>query len=89
MSHYSRLAGRVGDGMNAPAGPRLRELVAIAREAHAAAGRDPDAFVVTASAGPSPAARDALTELGVDRQIVYVASPYVDGVARAAAALAR
>jgi alkanesulfonate monooxygenase SsuD/methylene tetrahydromethanopterin reductase-like flavin-dependent oxidoreductase (luciferase family) len=84
----AELAGRVGDGMNAPAGPRLSKLVAIAREAHAAVGRDPEAFVVTASAGPSPATREALAALGVDRQIVYVAPPYVDGVARAGAALA-
>ena len=38
----AELAGRVGDGINAPAlHPRLRELVAIARDARVDAGRDP------------------------------------------------
>jgi alkanesulfonate monooxygenase SsuD/methylene tetrahydromethanopterin reductase-like flavin-dependent oxidoreductase (luciferase family) len=79
----AELAGRLGDGMNVPAGPRLRDLIEIARGAHARAGRDPATFIVTASGDPSPRERDRLVGLGVDRVIVYIRSPYRDGVARA------
>jgi len=85
----AELAGRVGDGMNVPAGPQLPQLVRIAREAHERAGRDPGAFVVTASIRPSPRDRDRAAELGVARGIVYVHAPYVDGVAQAHDALSR
>jgi alkanesulfonate monooxygenase SsuD/methylene tetrahydromethanopterin reductase-like flavin-dependent oxidoreductase (luciferase family) len=85
----AELAGRTADGMNVPAGPHLAELVRIARTAHAHAGRDADAFIVTASGRPSPQQVDELTAMGVDRLITYVAPPYADGVARAARALAR
>ena len=85
----AELAGRVGDGMNAPGGPRFAELVRIAREAHERSGRDPATFVVTASAQPSPRERERLAALGVARAIVYVHAPYVEGVARAYDALSR
>ena len=70
------LAGRVGDGMSATAGPQLRELIEIARDAHGQAGRDPSEFVVTASTGPSPQEREQLTTLGITRAIVYLRPPY-------------
>jgi alkanesulfonate monooxygenase SsuD/methylene tetrahydromethanopterin reductase-like flavin-dependent oxidoreductase (luciferase family) len=76
----AELAGRVGDGMNAPAGPRLGELVGIARQAHAAAGHDPDRFVVTASGRPSPAEIERLAGIGVGRLVVYVGRPYLQSV---------
>jgi alkanesulfonate monooxygenase SsuD/methylene tetrahydromethanopterin reductase-like flavin-dependent oxidoreductase (luciferase family) len=85
----AELAGRLGDGMNVPAGAGLGRLVEIARAAHAQAGRDPAAFVVTTSAQPSRRERERLTDLGVDRAIVFVRSPFRDGVARAHDALAR
>jgi len=78
----AELAGRIGDGINTPAGSQLAKLIAIARDAHEAAGRDPAAFVVTASGGASPRERDRLVELGVTRAIVFVPPPYVDGIAR-------
>jgi alkanesulfonate monooxygenase SsuD/methylene tetrahydromethanopterin reductase-like flavin-dependent oxidoreductase (luciferase family) len=84
----AELAGRVGDGLNAPAGPRLVQLVATAREAHARAGHDPDRFLITASASASPRRHETLAELGVHRAIVHVAPPYVDGVMRLARDLA-
>jgi alkanesulfonate monooxygenase SsuD/methylene tetrahydromethanopterin reductase-like flavin-dependent oxidoreductase (luciferase family) len=84
----AELAGRLGDGMNAPAGPRLGSLMEIARAAHAQAGRDPATFLVTTSAQPSRRERERLTDLGVDRAIVFVRSPFGDGVARAHDALA-
>jgi alkanesulfonate monooxygenase SsuD/methylene tetrahydromethanopterin reductase-like flavin-dependent oxidoreductase (luciferase family) len=77
------LAGRVGDGMNVPAGPQLPGLIAVARDAYAASGRDPAAFLVTTSARPSRREHERLAELGVGRVIVYVHAPYVEGVARA------
>jgi alkanesulfonate monooxygenase SsuD/methylene tetrahydromethanopterin reductase-like flavin-dependent oxidoreductase (luciferase family) len=85
----AELAGRVGDGMNTPAGPRLGDLVDIARTAHAASGREPAAFVVTASARPSARELERLAGLGVDRAIVFVGPPYVDDVERTARALSR
>lgn len=83
----AELAGRVGDGMNTPAGPHVRELIDIGREAHARSGRDPAGFIVTSSGRPSSQERERLEDLGVDRLIVSVASPYIDGVARAREAL--
>ena len=80
------LAGRVGDGMSAPAGPRLGELIAMARDAHAQSGRVPRDFVVTASAGPSARDHERLAALGVTRAIVYLRPPYLDGLARLSAA---
>lgn len=80
----AELAGRVGDGINAP-GPALGQLVDIAREAHARSGRDPESFLVTASGALSD--RERLAEAGVHRLIVSVRPPYVDGVRRAADAV--
>ena len=78
----AELAGRIGDGINTPASSQLSQLRTIALEAHERAGRDPAAFVVTASGGASPRERDRLVELGVTRAIVFVPPPYVDGIAR-------
>jgi alkanesulfonate monooxygenase SsuD/methylene tetrahydromethanopterin reductase-like flavin-dependent oxidoreductase (luciferase family) len=83
----AELAGRVGDGMNAPGGPQLRALIRVAREAHEHSGRDPDGFIVTASGNASAHERERLAELGVDRVVVLVRSPYVDAVARVRTAL--
>ena len=77
----AELAGRVGDGINAPAGA-LPALVRIAREACERSGRDPDAFIVTTSGGATPSERGRLAELGVDRVVVFVRPPYIDDVAR-------
>jgi alkanesulfonate monooxygenase SsuD/methylene tetrahydromethanopterin reductase-like flavin-dependent oxidoreductase (luciferase family) len=85
----AELAGRVGDGMNTPAGPRLADHIAIARAAHEAAGRDPARFLVTASARPSARELERLADLGVDRAIVFVSPPYVGDIERAARALGR
>ena len=79
----AELAGRVGDGMNVPAGPQLRALIEIARNAFAASGRDPAAFLVTTSSRGSRREHERLAELGVGRVIVFVHAPFVDGVARA------
>jgi alkanesulfonate monooxygenase SsuD/methylene tetrahydromethanopterin reductase-like flavin-dependent oxidoreductase (luciferase family) len=79
----AELAGRVGDGMNAPGGPGLGRLIDIAREAHALAGGDPESFIVTTSASSHELERLE----GVHRVIVHVRSPYVDGVRRASEAL--
>jgi alkanesulfonate monooxygenase SsuD/methylene tetrahydromethanopterin reductase-like flavin-dependent oxidoreductase (luciferase family) len=74
----AELAGRVGDGFNTSAThPRLRELVEIARDAHARSGRDRDRFLVTVHtafderwlAVDSPA-RTGLAPIGPDRLIL-------------------
>jgi alkanesulfonate monooxygenase SsuD/methylene tetrahydromethanopterin reductase-like flavin-dependent oxidoreductase (luciferase family) len=78
------IAGRHGDGFNTQARhPRLAELCRIAREAHAAAGHDPAAFVLTVFSGLSErwlredsADRHALMQLGVHRLILLVEPPY-------------
>ena len=80
----AELAGRVGDGVNLPAGPSLARLIDVAREAHARRGRDPAQFVVTTSGRP---ADERLVELGVHRVITMVRPPYAVGVGRVAAAL--
>jgi alkanesulfonate monooxygenase SsuD/methylene tetrahydromethanopterin reductase-like flavin-dependent oxidoreductase (luciferase family) len=76
------LAGRLGDGINVPAGS-LARLVEVAREARRRAGLDPADFLVTASMAPSRREHDRLAAMGVDRAIVFVGPPYVDGVRRA------
>ena len=46
VKRMAELSGRVGDGINTRAAhPRRRELIEIARNAHARAGRDPARFV--------------------------------------------
>jgi len=73
----AELAGRLGDGINAPAGPALPRLLDVAREAHAATGRDPDAFLVTTSGTPGDR---RLAALGVHRVITMVHPPYTETV---------
>jgi alkanesulfonate monooxygenase SsuD/methylene tetrahydromethanopterin reductase-like flavin-dependent oxidoreductase (luciferase family) len=82
----AELAGRVGDGINAPGGPSLGRLVDIARRAHAASGRDPDRFIVTTSGSPTD---ERLAGLGVHRVITMIRSPYAAAVDRIAEALGR
>jgi len=80
----AELAGRLGDGFNAPSGPSLPRLLDVARDAHAAAGRDPDAFLVTTSGSPTD---DRLARLGVDPVITMVRPPYSDAVGHLARAI--
>jgi alkanesulfonate monooxygenase SsuD/methylene tetrahydromethanopterin reductase-like flavin-dependent oxidoreductase (luciferase family) len=78
------IAGRHGDGWNTQAmHPQLGELARIAREAHAASGRDAARFVVTVFAGlderwlrPDSRARQMLERVGVDRLILLVSPPF-------------
>src|SRR5262250_2423587 len=72
------IAGRHGDGFNTQAAhPQLDELIKVARDAHAAAGRDAARFVMTVFAGfrdayldPAAPARASLERRGVDRIIL-------------------
>jgi alkanesulfonate monooxygenase SsuD/methylene tetrahydromethanopterin reductase-like flavin-dependent oxidoreductase (luciferase family) len=80
----AELAGRVGDGINTQAlHPQLSEMVEMARDAHARAGRDPVRFLVTVFAGfderwlhvdSPPYSR--LVALGADRLILLLSPPY-------------
>jgi alkanesulfonate monooxygenase SsuD/methylene tetrahydromethanopterin reductase-like flavin-dependent oxidoreductase (luciferase family) len=83
----AEVAGRVGDGMATRAGPDLPALIRTARDACEVSGRDGDEFMVMASSYPSRRESERLAELGVDRMIVSVPAPYVDGVAEACDAL--
>jgi alkanesulfonate monooxygenase SsuD/methylene tetrahydromethanopterin reductase-like flavin-dependent oxidoreductase (luciferase family) len=83
----AELAGRVGDGINAPGGPHLDRLVDVARAAHADAGRSPDDFVVTTSASPGAVDERRYGGIGVDRVILMARPPYVDAVRRLAATI--
>jgi alkanesulfonate monooxygenase SsuD/methylene tetrahydromethanopterin reductase-like flavin-dependent oxidoreductase (luciferase family) len=84
------IAGGHGDGWNTQAmHPQLGELVRIAREAHAASGRDAARFVVTVFAGleerwlrPDSRARQMLERVGVDRLILLVSPPFDLGAIR-------
>jgi alkanesulfonate monooxygenase SsuD/methylene tetrahydromethanopterin reductase-like flavin-dependent oxidoreductase (luciferase family) len=75
----AELAGRVGDGICAPAGSTHHELIAAARRAHARTGRQP--LLVTASLGGLPGWTPPSVVGGVDRLIVYLAPPFGEGVA--------
>ncbi len=82
----AELAGRLGDGINAPGGPSLAPLIDVARQAHERAGRDPDRFLVTTSGSPTD---ERLARLGVHRVITMIHPPYSAGVARLAGTLGR
>jgi alkanesulfonate monooxygenase SsuD/methylene tetrahydromethanopterin reductase-like flavin-dependent oxidoreductase (luciferase family) len=79
----AELAGRLGDGINAPASA-LPQLLDIARAARSAAGHDPEGFLVTTSGAPDD---PRLERLGVHRAISMVRPPYTLGVSRIAATL--
>jgi alkanesulfonate monooxygenase SsuD/methylene tetrahydromethanopterin reductase-like flavin-dependent oxidoreductase (luciferase family) len=76
----AELAGRVGDGINLPAGhPQLDRLAGVARDAYRHREREPDGFVVTAFAGlderwvrAGGAQRAGLDGAGVDRLVLLV-----------------
>jgi alkanesulfonate monooxygenase SsuD/methylene tetrahydromethanopterin reductase-like flavin-dependent oxidoreductase (luciferase family) len=77
----AELAGRAAEGLNTPAGPGLPGLADVARRAHAAGGRDPARFVVTACTGwdgrlavPGSTARQRIEQLGVDRLLLVIAA---------------
>ena len=80
----AELAGRLGDGINAPSGPNLPRLLDVAREARLAVGRDPDTLLVTTSGSPTD---DRLARLGVHRVITIVRPPYTDAVGHLARAI--
>ena len=77
------IAGRYADGFNTQAmHPRLADLVKIARDEHAAAGRGVP-FLATVFAGlderwlrPDSRARQSLDRVGVDRLILLVSPPF-------------
>jgi len=85
------IAGRYGDGFNTQAmHPDLAELGRVAREAHAASGRDPARFGLSVFAGLGPRwlradapERVRLERVGVDRLILLASPPYDLGVVRA------
>jgi alkanesulfonate monooxygenase SsuD/methylene tetrahydromethanopterin reductase-like flavin-dependent oxidoreductase (luciferase family) len=89
------IAGRHGDGFNTQAfHPQLADLVRVAREAHAAAGRDPARFIVTVFAGfekrwleADSRARQMLARVGVERVILLLAPPFDVAGIRAAGPL--
>ena len=78
------IAGTHGDGFNTQARhPQLAELAKIARDAHAASGRDPARFSLSVFAGFAPAwlradseNRAALERVGVGRVILQTEPPY-------------
>ncbi len=78
----AELAGRVGDGVCVPVGSMLAELVAVARQAYALSGRDPQQMIVAASLATWPERTPPPVGPGVDRLVVYVSPPFDQGVAR-------
>jgi alkanesulfonate monooxygenase SsuD/methylene tetrahydromethanopterin reductase-like flavin-dependent oxidoreductase (luciferase family) len=87
----AELAGRLGDGINAPVGPAFARLARVAQDAHAAARRDPSRFIVTASTGfdsqylrTGSAKRAEIERLGVDRLILVTQAANWDRIIRPA-----
>jgi alkanesulfonate monooxygenase SsuD/methylene tetrahydromethanopterin reductase-like flavin-dependent oxidoreductase (luciferase family) len=74
----AELAGRLGDGFNAPAShPQLAALIRAAREAHAASGRTtPFEISVFGGFPGAGTARERLAGLGVGRSILLLQPPY-------------
>jgi alkanesulfonate monooxygenase SsuD/methylene tetrahydromethanopterin reductase-like flavin-dependent oxidoreductase (luciferase family) len=78
------IAGRHADGFNTQAAhPQLADLVKIARDEHAAAGRDPSRFIVSVFGGlrdsylrRDSAACASLERLGVERLILLLEPPF-------------
>ena len=89
------IAGRHADGFNTQAfHPRLADLVKIARDERAAAGRDAASFTMTVFAGMDERwlkgdsrARQSLERAGVDRLILLLSPPFDPGEIRAAGRL--
>jgi alkanesulfonate monooxygenase SsuD/methylene tetrahydromethanopterin reductase-like flavin-dependent oxidoreductase (luciferase family) len=79
----AEVAGRVGDGIATRAGPDLPALIRTARDAREASGRDPEELIVMVTSYPSRRESERLAALGVDRVIVSVPAPYVDGIVKA------
>ena len=67
----ARRAGRLGDGFF-PARGNPTELVELARQSAAEAGRDPQSLEITLSCPADVQELAALAELGVDRVLVPV-----------------
>jgi alkanesulfonate monooxygenase SsuD/methylene tetrahydromethanopterin reductase-like flavin-dependent oxidoreductase (luciferase family) len=93
----AEIGGRHADGINTQAGhPQLADLIRVAREAHAASGRDPARLLVTVFGGlrdsylrPDGSTRQSLEHLGVDRVILLVEPPFDPARIRAAGRLLR
>jgi alkanesulfonate monooxygenase SsuD/methylene tetrahydromethanopterin reductase-like flavin-dependent oxidoreductase (luciferase family) len=91
------IAGTHADGFNTQAfHPQLGDLVRLARDAHAKAGRDAAKFIVTVFAGmeerwlrADTRARQLLERTGIDRLILLVAPPFdIEHIRRAGQVLA-
>ena len=84
------IAGRHGDGFNTQAfHPRLGDLLRVARDAHAASGREGSRFVATVFAGleerwlrADSSARQTMERAGVDRLILLAGPPFDAGQIR-------
>ncbi|HET7341879.1 MAG TPA: LLM class flavin-dependent oxidoreductase [Methylomirabilota bacterium] len=89
------IAGRHGDGFNTQAlHPGLGDLARVAREAHAASGREASGFVLTVFAGldarwlrGDSRARQVIERAAVDRLVLLVEPPFDSGEIRAAGRL--
>ena len=89
------IAGRYADGFNTQAlHPRLGDLVQVARDERAVAGRDAASFIVTVFAGmderwlrSDSRARQSLDRVGVNRLILLASPPFDPGEIRAAGRL--
>jgi alkanesulfonate monooxygenase SsuD/methylene tetrahydromethanopterin reductase-like flavin-dependent oxidoreductase (luciferase family) len=89
------VAGRYADGLNTQAfHPRLAEMIATARRAREASGRDPAGLLVTVFAGLAETwlrrgsrSRAALEDLGVDRLILLIDPPFDESLIREAGRL--
>lgn len=80
----AELAGRLGDGVCVRVSSAMAGLIAVSRDAYALSGRDPEDMLVTATLRSWSGETPPVVGLGVDRLIVYLAPPFLEGLARLA-----
>jgi alkanesulfonate monooxygenase SsuD/methylene tetrahydromethanopterin reductase-like flavin-dependent oxidoreductase (luciferase family) len=86
----AELAGRLGDGVCVRVSLAMAGLIAVSRDAYGLSGRDPEQMLVTATLRSWPDGETpAYDGPGVDRLIVYLAPPFLEGLARLAPSVNR
>jgi alkanesulfonate monooxygenase SsuD/methylene tetrahydromethanopterin reductase-like flavin-dependent oxidoreductase (luciferase family) len=85
----AELAGRLGDGVCVRVSVAMAGLIAVSRDAYALSGRDPEQMLVTATLRSWPGETPPLDGSRVDRLIVYLAPPFLEGLARLAPEVSR
>ncbi len=78
----AELAGRLGDGICVPVGPRLADLIGIGRRAWSGSNRGQRRWLATALLSSWSQGIRLPAGLDLDRLIVYAAPPFEESIAR-------